>query len=82
MFDRVLKVVVPKSVRQTVSKLVECGFLVNKVRKYADSHSTESTVGLVGQVCDIVFWLPLFECDKFTSLYKVTSLNLILRDCL
>jgi len=51
----VLKVVVPKSVRQIVSKLVECGFLVNKVRKYADSHSTESTVGLVGQVCDMCF---------------------------
>jgi len=45
-----LKVGVQKGVRQTVCKLVECGFLFNKVRKYVDSHSVDSAVGLVGQV--------------------------------
>jgi len=45
-----LKVSVSKAVRQTVSKLAECGFLFNKVRKYADSHSTDCSMGLVGQV--------------------------------
>ena len=33
-----------------VSKLVECGFLSNKVRKYVDSHNSKSAAGLVGQV--------------------------------
>jgi gamma-tubulin complex component 3 len=38
-----------KTVRTTVSKLVECGHLFGKVRKYADSHSTDRAFGLVGQ---------------------------------
>jgi len=50
IFNVMLKVGVSKAVRQMVSKLTECGFLSNKVRKYVDSHSTDSAVGLVGQV--------------------------------
>jgi len=50
LFAAVLKVVVPKAIRQTVSKLAECGFLFNKVRKYVDSHSSDHAIGLVGQV--------------------------------
>ena len=50
IFNCVLKVGVPKGVRQTVCKLVECGFLFNKVRKYIDARSADSAAGLVGQV--------------------------------
>ena len=51
-----LKVGIPKAVQQMVSKLAECGFLSNKVRKYVDSHSSESAAGLVGQVTVFYFF--------------------------
>ena len=47
-----VKVGVNKTVRQTVDKLAETGWLYNKVRKYADSRSTDRAFGLVGQVWD------------------------------
>ena len=59
IFNVILKVGVPKAVQQMVSKLVECGFLSNKVRKYVDSHSSESAAGLVGQVTVVYFILLL-----------------------
>ena len=40
---------IPNAVRKTIYKLAECGLLYNKVRKYADSRSTERAFGLVGQ---------------------------------
>jgi len=57
-FNLSLKVGVSKAVRQMVSKLVECGFLSNKVRKFVDSHSAESAAGLVAQVTVVHFVLP------------------------
>ena len=53
------KVGVSKTVRQTVDKLAETGWLYNKVRKYADSRSTDRAFGLVGQVWDaqLIWWL-------------------------
>lgn len=61
--------------RQTVDKLAETGWLYNKVRKYADSRSTDRAFGLVGQVWDaqLIWWLcnssmfsmcQLFCCTK------------------
>ena len=46
---------VTKTGRQTVNKLAEAGWLYNKVRKYADSRSTDRAFGQVGQVC----WLKI-----------------------
>ena len=50
--------------RQTVSKLVECGFLFNKVRRYADSHSSDSTVGLLGQVSLLYVLAVIFKVAR------------------
>ncbi|XP_074658179.1 gamma-tubulin complex component 3 homolog [Tubulanus polymorphus] len=43
------KVGIPKSLRVSMLKLVECGWLHDKVRKYTDSRVAEKTFGLVGQ---------------------------------
>ena len=40
---------ITKSTRRVLGKLAECGWLYNKVRKYADSRSTDRAFGLVGQ---------------------------------
>ena len=37
-------------VRQQLLRLAECGWLHNKVRRYADARSSERAFGLVGQV--------------------------------
>ena len=54
LFHKPIKVGIPRAVRKIVSKLSESGWLYNKVRKYADSRSTDRAFGLVGQVgCSI-----------------------------
>jgi len=63
LFAALLKVVVPKAVRQTVSKLTECGFLFNKVRKYVDAHGTDHAIGLVGQVSAVRLLLECLCCE-------------------
>ncbi|KAG2456430.1 gamma-tubulin complex component 3 [Polypterus senegalus] len=43
------KIAVSKSLRDTVSRLAELGWLHNKVRKYTDQRSLDRAFGLVGQ---------------------------------
>ena len=50
LFHLIHQAGVPRALRKTVQKLGECGWLYNKVRKYADSRSTDRAFGLVGQV--------------------------------
>lgn len=40
---------IPKSIRQLVGKLAECGWLYSKTKNYVQTKSTDKTFGLVGQ---------------------------------
>jgi len=55
MCTLLLQAGVPNSVRQTVSKLVECGFLFSRVRKFVDLHGADRASGLVVQVRSLRF---------------------------
>jgi len=55
------KAKISKSVRRILAKLMECGWLYTKVRKYADSRSTDRAFGLVGQSFCSALHLELTE---------------------
>ena len=44
-----LQVGVSKAQRQKVTKLAECGWLYNKIRKYSDARRSDRAFGLAGQ---------------------------------
>jgi gamma-tubulin complex component 3 len=52
----VMQAQVRRSTRTLVTKLAECGWLHNKVKKYIDSHNKDRSIGLVGQVWLMKTW--------------------------
>ena len=54
---------VPRHLRKSIAKLAECGWMYNKIWKYADSRSTDRAFGLVGQVGMITDTVEEYSTD-------------------